>query len=131
VIKTHCGGRAQNLLERLSREHYEICRRAAISLPFQNVSVRPKPAAPAHCAPQASLLGGPLEESPEQHQGLFDSNRSMICFFSFDDTLGGGTAGGVIPAGPTPPIASLAPAVGFAESRPMLATKPLPGVMSV
>ena len=43
---------------------------------------------------------------------MFVSNRSMICFFSFDETLGTGTAGGVMPAGPTPPTASLAPAVG-------------------
>jgi hypothetical protein len=46
----------------------------------------------------------------------------MICCFSLDDT-----SGGVIPAGPTPPTASLAPSAGFAESTPMLATKPLPG----
>jgi hypothetical protein len=132
VIKTHCRARAQNLPTGSTRIAPGNPHEAVLPCPFKNLCVRPQAGRTHSLRPQASPEGSPLRGLGDRgHQGLFVSNRSMICFFSFDETLGGGTAGGVIPAGPTPPTASLAPAVGFAESSPMLATKPLPGVMSV
>ena len=125
VIRTHRACRAHNLLggpPDKRRENRTGRRFPALSKPCVGGAARLTRPANLRCFPRVS---------PGEHHGLFDSNRSMICFFSFDETLGGGTAGGVMPAGPTPPTASLTPAVGFAESRPMLATKPLPGVMSV
>lgn len=62
------------------------------------------------------------------HQGLFVSNRSMICCFSLDVTLGG-----VMPPGPivpVAPLASLAAPAGTPESMPIAETKPAPGVTS-
>lgn len=126
VIKTHRGCRIHNPPGRPPGKRQEsIAGRRFPALSKTCLRARPPDSNGPHtpAAPQ----GNP----PGKHHGLFDSNRSMICFFSFDETLGGGTVGGVIPAGPTPPTASLTPAVGFAESRPMLATKPLPGVISV
>jgi hypothetical protein len=86
-------------------------------------AVVPLQTAAARGAARHGVSRRPAARTRPQHQCLV--NMSMICCFSLDDT-----SGGVIPAGPTPPMASLAPASGLAESRPMLATKPLPGVIS-
>src|SRR5260370_37232002 len=103
---------------------------ARFPCPFKNLRARPRAGRTTHYAPKASPEGSPLWGTGG-HQGLFVSNRSMICFFSFDETFGGGTAGGVIPAGPTPPTASLAPAVGVPQSPPDVAHEPLPRVLAV